>query len=156
MATELILALQTLGGSGTPREAAEAFGMGMASLALLALIVLGLLVKAGSVGLAVWFHTTWPQAGARLVNTYRDRTKRCFALGVVNAILTLIVALVLLQLGPLALLGLLLLFVLFSAVMIGYTAAYYAMGERILAGAPSGRARPALVGGAPLAVAFAA
>jgi hypothetical protein len=56
----------------------------------------------------------------------------------------------------LALLGLLLLTALFSAVMLGYTAAYCAAGERILAGAPSGRAKPALVGGATLTVAFAA
>jgi hypothetical protein len=142
-------------GEGSGGRFAEAVGLGSAALGLLALLALALAVKAGFVAAAVWFDSTFPQAARRMLTAYQERGKRCFLVGLVNAVVVLILVPILIRTEILALLGLLLFGCLVVFIVVGYGIGYRDWGQRLEAASDS-RIRQIVLGGLVAECAFLA
>ena len=95
---------------------------------LIALLSLLLAVKTGFVGAAIWFDRCYPTLSGRMLKTYQTRSRRCFFVGLINVFGGVFLVVLLLQLGPLALLGLALGICLIGLAVIGYGVAYHELG----------------------------
>lgn len=111
--------------------------------------------RAGFIGTALWFEASYTRAAQEMVKVYQSKGLRCFFVGIVNGLVGLFIAGLLMNMGPLALLGILLLLVLAAMVVIGYGLCYQDLGERLpLSGDGGARARKTLYGGIVAETAF--
>ena len=101
---------------------------------LIALLSLLLAAKTGFVGAAIWFDRCYPALSGRMLKTYQTRSRRCFFVGLINVLGGMFLVVILLQLGPLALLGLALGIALIAFAVIGYGVAYHDLGLRFTDG----------------------
>ena len=100
-------------------------------LMILALLSVLLAVKLGYIGAALWLHTGFPEAAARMRTAYRNSGRRCFVVGLINLSILIFITLVMLNHEPVALLGLILAGVVVSLTVVGYSLAYAEWGDRI-------------------------
>jgi len=142
----LFTATGAVAGEGSGGRMAGALGLGSTALGLLALTAIGIAVKVGFVAAAVWFDAAYPQARQRMLTAYQGRAKRCFLVGLVNALVVLILVPILIRTEILALLGLLLFGCLVVCIVIGYGIGYHDWGLRLQARTGS-RIQPVVMGG---------
>jgi len=126
------------------------------ALGLAALFSLILLGKIGCIGLALWFEATYPAARGRMLENYRLRRRKCIVTGTVNAILGTVLIMFLFATKVLALVGLLLLGALVSAMAVGYGLAYRDLGVKLDGGGEKAPYRITLLGGLVLEAAYLA
>ena len=118
------------------------------ALATVAIIGLTFVFKCSIIALSVWLAATCPEETKRIYTVYRERPWRCFLIGCVNTFAFVLFGLVLGQEGPLALLGLLLIFAVALFHLWGRTATYRRMAEKLeLDGAGPGAPKTLAVGG---------
>ena len=103
------------------------------ALSFMAFLLGCLTVKAACIALSVWLDVAAPAFTDRALNAYQSRGKRSFVLGAINGLILLFLFIVLVntQIKPLALLGILILFILIALVLTGYTIAYHDFGSRL-------------------------
>lgn len=102
------------------------------ALVVVALLLVLLVTKAGSIAVAIWVDSTWPAFAARIQRAYAKRARRCVIVGFVNGMTALLIALAFLNMKGLELLGLVLLGCLVCAAILGYGAAYFHLGRRLV------------------------
>ncbi len=111
-------------------------------LALALLIIGGLgawtAIKAGCIGMALWFDATYPRAADRMTEAFQAAPRRCVVLGLVNAIGFAFIGIVLLQIPPLRLIGAIDFAWLAFAAVLSYGPAYRTLGDRLDAGRMDG------------------
>jgi len=148
MNLEALVVMQTAAAAGENAEQlGRALGLGMSSLALIALMGIWLLVKVGFVGMAAWFTTGYPGASTRMLELYETRGVRCFIVGAMNIVVGLFVALLLFATQVLGLLGLLLLLALAAGIVAGYSVAYRHVGTRVVSNPNATHVRLVATGG---------
>ncbi len=101
------------------------------ALALIALTLGMLFLKASVIGWNLWLHLARPEFTLRVYNAYVERPLKAFIIGLVNSVLGIFVILVMLQIKPLGLIAILLFAALCAAHMAGRTACYRVMAERL-------------------------
>lgn len=120
------------------------------ALGFMAFLLGCLTVKAACIALSVWLDVSAPAFTARALNAYQTRGKRSFVLGAINGLILLFLFIVLVntQIKPLALLGILILFMLIALVLTGYAVAYHDFGSRLRGDRDWSAMRATITGGA--------
>ncbi len=114
-------------GNGAPEQLLGLAGLSLACVGLFCALAA---VKAGFIGMAVWFHVAFPRAAGRTLQMYQTRGAKCFWVGMINTVVGLFLALSMIASGALALIGLLLIAALLVLASMGYAAAYQSLGLR--------------------------
>jgi hypothetical protein len=131
--------------SGPPEQLVGLAGLSLGAVGLLCAL---LAIKAGFIGMAVWFHAWWPHAGERVHQMYQWRGAKCFWLGAINTVVGLFVAALMIASGTLTLIGLLLITALLALATTGYAAAYLNLGLQLISPAGSqSKVRTVVLGG---------
>ncbi len=136
-------------------ELQETIGLGSASVAVLAGLLVLLAIKVGFVGMAAWFTRSFPAVTARALEQYKTRGERSFLWGLSVLFVTVLIILALLSSKTLGFLGILLAVCLLGFVAAGYTTAYLNLGQRLTEGSePGSHTRTILLGGIAAEAAF--
>lgn len=101
------------------------------ALATIAVVLLTLTLKAGVVAFNMNFYYAKPVLCRRIYTAYNDRPLRAFAVGLTNTLVALFFILILLNTKPLALVGLAMAAALCALHVLGRTAYYQVMAERL-------------------------
>jgi hypothetical protein len=128
------------------------------AIVFLVVAVVYLAAKTGCVAMAIWMHAAVPDFISRALMAYNTRAKRCFALGVVNALVVVFLCAVLFgsEIEPLGLVGLALLLTLAAFSMIGYSLSYHELGRYLREERAWSPARTIVLGGIAAEAAFMA
>lgn len=122
---------------------------------LVGVLFLWLAIRAGFIGMALWFETSYAKASEVMVDAYRTRGTRCTVIGFVNCLAGIFIVAVLSNMGPLAALGILLFLLLLALMVIGFGICYMDLGERLaLSGDGNALAWKTLFGGLVAETAF--
>jgi hypothetical protein len=113
------------------RKATDTLGLAAFGQAAFAVIGGALALKAAFIAFAVWYAATRPERTARLAETVRDAGMKCLLLGIAGFLAILLVIAVLLNLGPLALVGIILFGYLFWTMLTAFSVAYVNLGLRL-------------------------
>lgn len=102
------------------------------ALAIIAFLCVILALKIAHIGFSVFVSYRWPHFCERVYSIYVERPMRCRIVGLVNALILPLLALLLMSTEILALPGLMVFAFAFALVAIGRPAAYRDMGERLI------------------------
>ena len=102
-----------------------------APLAVVALLLVWLVAKAGFIGASAWLAISHPELLAQTQQVYRNQRGRCYLFGVINGGLTILIILVLLSNEVLALLGIILIASLLGALVVAYATGYADLGQSL-------------------------
>ena len=125
------------------------------AIGAIALIVVLVALKAGTIGMAMWLHATYADRMGRIGELYRARATECFIVGLINTVVLFFIGLLLIGTKVLSLLGLMVWGVVIVMAVFGYSAAYRHVGERVF-GPSTTAARTVLLGGITAEAAFLA
>ncbi|MCC6155533.1 MAG: hypothetical protein IT367_17320 [Candidatus Hydrogenedentes bacterium] len=119
------------------------------ALGFMAFLLGCLTVKAACIAMSVWLDVSAPAFTDRALTAYQSRGKRSFILGAINGLILLFLFIVLVntQIKPLALLGILILFILIALVLTGYAVAYHDFGSRLRGDRDWSAMRATILGG---------
>ena len=118
------------------------------ALATVAVILFVALFKCSVIALGIWLTASRPEKARRIYAVYNERPWRCGLIGLVNTFVFALIGLLLLNAGPLALLGLLILATVIYFHLWGWTATYRSIAVTMNAeGAEDGTPRSIALGG---------
>ena len=89
------------------------------------------LLKCSVIALSVWFAARWPEKCDRIYTVYQAKPWRCGLIGLVNTTVLIVIGLVLMNVKPLGLLGLLLIVSVAYLHLWGRFASYRTMAETL-------------------------
>ena len=124
------------------------------ALLVIALLFILIAVKAGFIGMAVLTEALWPHARERMLKAYQTRQRRCFFIGILNAVGLTFIAILLIGTQVLALPGLLLLAFVWGMAVLGYGIVYSDIGQQLSSSRATDQYREIVVGGIVAELAF--
>jgi len=125
------------------------------TVSVVAVVIVGLAVKIGFIGVAVWFASACPDSSRRMLEAYSSQGRRAVFIGIINLFVGIFVAAALAASGALAFFGILLFIFIAVLVVLGYGIAYQHLGRRLVTTVPSDSPTLAiLVGGVVAESAF--
>ena len=123
----------------------ELIGVALATVAVIFFVAL---FKCSVIALGIWLTVSRPEKARRIYTVYNERPWRCGLIGLVNTFVFALIGLLLLNAGPLALLGMLILATIIYFHLWGWTATYRSFAVKMdVEGAEEGTPRSLALGG---------